>query len=67
MESPENIKTIYERLKLRETMAHYDDWHIIGDLKAHNSSCGKYFLFALISLGIYVFIGPDFPQLGHWW
>ena len=25
---------------------------IIGDLKAHNSSCGKYFLFALISLGI---------------
>ena len=40
MESPENIQTIYERLKLRETMAQYKDWHIIGDLKAHNSSCG---------------------------
>ena len=45
MESPENIQTIYERLKLRETMANYEDWHIIGDLKAHNSSCGKYFIF----------------------
>ena len=41
MESPENIKSIYDKLHLRETMAHYEDWAIIGDLKAHNASCGK--------------------------
>lgn len=41
MESPENIKTIYDKLHLRETMANYEDWAIIGDLKAHNASCGK--------------------------
>ena len=39
MESPENIKTIYAKLHLRETVANYEDWVIIGDLKAHNASC----------------------------
>ena len=40
IESPENIQTIYEKLKLRESMQNYKDWSIIGDLKAHNSTCG---------------------------
>ena len=42
VESPENIQLIYEKLKLRECMQKYFDWHIIGDLKAHNSTCGMY-------------------------
>ena len=40
VESPENIKLIYDKLRLRETMANYPEWQIIGDLKAHNSTCG---------------------------
>ena len=42
MESPKNIKTIYDKLHLRETLANYEEWAIIGDLKAHNASCGKF-------------------------
>ena len=40
LESPDNIKLIYDKLRVRETMKHYSDWQIIGDLKANNSTCG---------------------------
>ena len=42
VESYANIKMIYDKLKLRETMAHYEHWQLIGDLKAHNTTCGAY-------------------------
>ena len=42
VESYANMKLIYEKLRLRETMAHYPNWHLIGDLKAHNTTCGAY-------------------------
>ena len=42
VESYANIKMIYDKLKLRETMAHYENWQLIGDLKAHNTTCGAY-------------------------
>ena len=42
VESYTNIEMIYDKLKLRDTMSHYENWQLIGDLKAHNTTCGAY-------------------------
>ena len=39
-ESRDNLELIYRKLKIYETMQHFDSWHQIGDCKLQNSTTG---------------------------